>query len=640
MPTPLLFVAAKIINAGGKVEIFDENIEKYNGSSKAVGIGLIGAPYIPEAIKIIQRIKKKRKVKFLLGGPVVSGLTPNQFKILFGDDSKNGNVDSVLIETLGLKANKLLNCEKVSIIPAYELLSDKIMKLYLSRTFCLHLSRGCKYSCTFCAAERTRKDPITKKIIKVKERYRDLKLVEEELRYLITRAKRLKLNKISLYPSNLDLFQTPKSLEKFAEIVNTIKSDLKFDIEIRGLSTAHSFLKTAKEYPYCISKMVKAGLNLIGFGIDGMSCEVWKRIKKNHNYTKEELTKKKSVGNKLIEAVRIAKDYNIKSEMLMVFGHVGADTKKSLKAAVKFIKRMVKTYGAIPRPYVAKLVTPGNVNWCAPENAKFVETLINNPEAFQVLDYAALASPLTHPDKKFRKIVNKYYLKICNMKENVTYPVQPIEFKNVKKKVVIGKATLYLGDCRDILLKIPKVDTIITDPVWPDCPEKYMPGWENPIYLFDSVTSYFPKVAERVVIQMGYKSDPRILSSIPSSMPYLRTCRLTWGPWKIDNFVHDANYAFIFGKSIPNKLIPGECRQKKEKDQIVKGHPCPRSLDHVNWLVRWFSEKRVLDPFMGSGTTGVACVKQNKEFIGIEIDEKYFKIACKRIKEEFEKTKK
>ena len=42
--------------------------------------------------------------------------------------------------------------------------------------------------------------------------------------------------------------------------------------------------------------------------------------------------------------------------------------------------------------------------------------------------------------------------------------------------------------------------------------------------------------------------------------------------------------------------------------------------------------KVVLDPFMGSGTTGVACINTNRKFIGIELDEKYYDISCKRIK--------
>lgn len=65
----------------------------------------------------------------------------------------------------------------------------------------------------------------------------------------------------------------------------------------------------------------------------------------------------------------------------------------------------------------------------------------------------------------------------------------------------------------------------------------------------------------------------------------------------------------------------------------ANGHPCPKPLGWMTWLVELASNpwEIVLDPFMGSGTTGVACVKLGRRFIGIEIEPKYFDIACKRI---------
>jgi DNA modification methylase len=54
----------------------------------------------------------------------------------------------------------------------------------------------------------------------------------------------------------------------------------------------------------------------------------------------------------------------------------------------------------------------------------------------------------------------------------------------------------------------------------------------------------------------------------------------------------------------------------------------------MEWSIRFCKEaKTILDPFMGSGTTGVAAVQEGRKFIGIEIDEKYFDIACKRIED-------
>jgi DNA modification methylase len=69
---------------------------------------------------------------------------------------------------------------------------------------------------------------------------------------------------------------------------------------------------------------------------------------------------------------------------------------------------------------------------------------------------------------------------------------------------------------------------------------------------------------------------------------------------------------------------------------IEKGyHPTQKNLKLMEWLIKIHSNENqtILDPFMGSGTTGVACIKTNRNFIGIEMDNKYFEIAQKRIEE-------
>jgi DNA modification methylase len=66
----------------------------------------------------------------------------------------------------------------------------------------------------------------------------------------------------------------------------------------------------------------------------------------------------------------------------------------------------------------------------------------------------------------------------------------------------------------------------------------------------------------------------------------------------------------------------------------ARGHPCPRPLDQMLRIVeQWVKPIGIVfDPFMGSGTTGVACVQLGRNFIGCEIDPKYYAIAEKRIK--------
>ena len=70
--------------------------------------------------------------------------------------------------------------------------------------------------------------------------------------------------------------------------------------------------------------------------------------------------------------------------------------------------------------------------------------------------------------------------------------------------------------------------------------------------------------------------------------------------------------------------------RKSERGE-ARVHPTQKPVALMEWCLGFMRSKTILDPFMGSGTTGVACVNLGRKFIGIEIDEKYFDIACKRI---------
>ena len=71
---------------------------------------------------------------------------------------------------------------------------------------------------------------------------------------------------------------------------------------------------------------------------------------------------------------------------------------------------------------------------------------------------------------------------------------------------------------------------------------------------------------------------------------------------------------------------------RRERD-IEREHPTQKPVDVMKWCIEHipFPNREILDPFMGSGTTGVACVKLGRRFIGIEREPKYFDIACRRI---------
>ena len=78
-----------------------------------------------------------------------------------------------------------------------------------------------------------------------------------------------------------------------------------------------------------------------------------------------------------------------------------------------------------------------------------------------------------------------------------------------------------------------------------------------------------------------------------------------------------------------------------DRKQHRYGHPTPKPIQVMREQVGQFTERgeTVLDPFMGSGTTGAACVQLGRKFIGIEINKTYFAAACKRISDEYRKPK-
>src|SRR5690606_6146739 len=80
-----------------------------------------------------------------------------------------------------------------------------------------------------------------------------------------------------------------------------------------------------------------------------------------------------------------------------------------------------------------------------------------------------------------------------------------------------------------------------------------------------------------------------------------------------------------------------QCSSGLAANRDGRVHPTQKPLNLMEWCLGFLPDaKTILDPFMGSGTTGVACVKAGRSFIGIEIDEGYFEIACERIRKAYE----
>jgi DNA modification methylase len=209
-----------------------------------------------------------------------------------------------------------------------------------------------------------------------------------------------------------------------------------------------------------------------------------------------------------------------------------------------------------------------------------------------------------------------------------------------------GSVRLLCGDCLQVLptLEAGSVDAVVTDPIWPNVPDGMFPC-DDPLALFSGAMERLPEGTKRICIQLGCNSDPRFLAAIPASFPFLRVCWLEYvRPGNVGRILYTSDIAYMFGKApAPREdqfLVSGLCRLVETKRDRVE-HPCPRQPYHVQWQVRKFSNpgETVLDPFTGSGTTGMACVREGRRFVGIEKNPAYFAIARDRIIRELDTRK-
>jgi site-specific DNA-methyltransferase (adenine-specific) len=198
------------------------------------------------------------------------------------------------------------------------------------------------------------------------------------------------------------------------------------------------------------------------------------------------------------------------------------------------------------------------------------------------------------------------------------------------KKVEIGNATLYLGDCLDILPTLDKVDAVITDPPYgigiaaDSVRHKHeKKDWDNCVPekgLLDLCIA----AGNICIIWGGNYFD------LPPSQ-----CFLIWDKIQPENFsLAMCEMAWINQKS-PAKLF------RKSVLSYAKEHPTQKPNELMKWCISQCKNnpQTILDPFMGSGTTGVAAVQMDRKFIGIEREQKYFDIACERIDNAQKQTK-
>ena len=188
---------------------------------------------------------------------------------------------------------------------------------------------------------------------------------------------------------------------------------------------------------------------------------------------------------------------------------------------------------------------------------------------------------------------------------------------------VIGAATLYCGDCRDVLPTLGKVDAVVTDP------------------------PYGIGIAANPVRQKHARAewdDAPPEAALFDAIRTMSDLQIIWGG---NYFVlPPAQGFFVWDKVQPEDFSLSMCEQawtniktpaKLFRRHVVsfdKEHPTQKPEELMRWCLGFLPDAQtILDPFMGSGTTGVAAVTMGRRFIGIERVQSYFDIACRRIEQ-------
>lgn len=210
------------------------------------------------------------------------------------------------------------------------------------------------------------------------------------------------------------------------------------------------------------------------------------------------------------------------------------------------------------------------------------------------------------------------------------------------RKEIIGNAELWLGDCRDILPTLPRVDAVVTDPPYGiGLRNGDVDGHRTP-RSFNVAGDHDQSAGIAVLAWAEREGLPTIAFASP------------WKPWPgqwRNLIVWDKGGAVGGGGDIRTCLKRSWELVQVTRNRAVYGprdvsvwrhpitgadtadHICAKPVQLMERLLRVFTMGAIVDPFMGSGTTGVACANLGRRFIGVELERKYFDIACRRIED-------
>jgi DNA modification methylase len=211
--------------------------------------------------------------------------------------------------------------------------------------------------------------------------------------------------------------------------------------------------------------------------------------------------------------------------------------------------------------------------------------------------------------------------------------------------VITGNATLYLGDCREILPTLGKVDAVVTDPpygIGADTASFQNPKKRGSAAVasknYGAFTEWDKCAPDQSLLSLlSHQGESAIFWGGNYFQFPRSSCWLVWDKDNGDNGYADCELAWTNLEKSVRKFrwrwmgMLQELAGERKEERV---HPTQKPVQLMEWCIGHCPNTNlVLDPFMGSGTTGVACMNLGRKFIGIEIEPKYFDVACRRIED-------
>jgi DNA modification methylase len=203
-----------------------------------------------------------------------------------------------------------------------------------------------------------------------------------------------------------------------------------------------------------------------------------------------------------------------------------------------------------------------------------------------------------------------------------------------KREEIIGDCRLILGDCLEVLPTLGKVDAVVTDPPYGilDITGDAVKGRAKPKWgMWGAGREWDATISDALPLALQMAEHSIVWGGNYYNLPPRRG----WLIWDkiVRNF--SSGHVEMAWTTIGQ---PTRAFNYSHGELATEGkfHPTQKPLPLMRWCLGFVPDaKTILDPFMGSGTTGVAAVKEGRSFIGIEIDPGYFEIACDRIRKAY-----